>query len=278
MTYWQRDHAWFASFAPAEDPEIAVVVLNEHGGHGGCDAAPTATAIIKKYFELKREDANATIAASTALPTMPVRPGASAARRRGPPPVQEEVPSGAGRRAVGGPGPDRSLRGCRADAAADRAPDGAQDPLGPGGGHAGHRPARHLEPGLGVAAPAHPALGAAAAEPGGGGGGGGGRLPDGLPLHPADGLAHLRGERRGADGAQGRGPPGEGRGELVRARPAADRAGGVHEAGAGHRAGPLLPRRLPRGRAALRAGAAVEADPAHDLRGGAGAPGPRATR
>ena len=64
MTYFERDHAWFAAFAPAEDPEIAVVVLNEHGGHGGADAAPTASAIIKKYFELKREDANATIAAS----------------------------------------------------------------------------------------------------------------------------------------------------------------------------------------------------------------------
>jgi penicillin-binding protein 2 len=74
MPFWQRDHAWFAAFAPAEDPEIAVVVLNEHGGHGALDAAPTAQAIIKKYFELKREDANATIAASTALPVMPVRP------------------------------------------------------------------------------------------------------------------------------------------------------------------------------------------------------------
>ena len=91
MTYWQRDHAWFASFAPAEDPEIAVVVLNEHGGHGGLDAAPTATAIMKKYFELKREDANATIAASTALPMMPVRPAPPPPLPR-PPPVQEDVP------------------------------------------------------------------------------------------------------------------------------------------------------------------------------------------
>jgi penicillin-binding protein 2 len=93
MTYWQRDHAWFASFAPAEDPEIAVVVINEHAGHGGNEAAPTASALIKKYFELKREDANATIAASTALPVMPVRaappPPAPVLR---PPPVQEELP------------------------------------------------------------------------------------------------------------------------------------------------------------------------------------------
>ena len=28
-------HAWFAGWAPAEDPEIAIVVLVEHGGAGG---------------------------------------------------------------------------------------------------------------------------------------------------------------------------------------------------------------------------------------------------
>lgn len=59
MSYWERDHAWFTAFAPAEDPEIAVVVLNEHGGHGGSDAAPAAMAVIKKYFELKRIDGEA---------------------------------------------------------------------------------------------------------------------------------------------------------------------------------------------------------------------------
>ncbi|MBI5547578.1 MAG: penicillin-binding protein 2, partial [Deltaproteobacteria bacterium] len=32
MEYFTRDHAWFAAFAPADAPEIAVVVLNEHGG------------------------------------------------------------------------------------------------------------------------------------------------------------------------------------------------------------------------------------------------------
>ena len=57
MDFFQRDHAWFAGFAPAEDPEIAVVVINEHGGHGGADAAPTAMAVMKKYFDLKKEDA-----------------------------------------------------------------------------------------------------------------------------------------------------------------------------------------------------------------------------
>ncbi|WNG59376.1 penicillin-binding protein 2 [Archangium gephyra] len=57
MDFFQRDHAWFAGFAPAENPEIAVIVVNEHGGHGGSDAAPAGMAVIKKYFDLKKEDA-----------------------------------------------------------------------------------------------------------------------------------------------------------------------------------------------------------------------------
>ncbi|HET9752513.1 MAG TPA: penicillin-binding protein 2, partial [Myxococcales bacterium] len=30
QAYFSRDHAWFAAFAPVEDPEIVVVVVNEH--------------------------------------------------------------------------------------------------------------------------------------------------------------------------------------------------------------------------------------------------------
>ncbi|WP_141589088.1 penicillin-binding protein 2 [Myxococcus sp. AB056] len=59
MSYFERDHAWYAGFAPADKPELAIVVLNEHGGSGGADAAPTAMAVFQKYFDLKREDATA---------------------------------------------------------------------------------------------------------------------------------------------------------------------------------------------------------------------------
>ncbi|QSQ16569.1 penicillin-binding protein 2 [Myxococcus landrumensis] len=59
MSFFERDHAWFAGFAPADKPELAVVVLNEHGGHGGADAAPTAMAVIQKYMDLKKLDATA---------------------------------------------------------------------------------------------------------------------------------------------------------------------------------------------------------------------------
>ncbi len=43
-------HAWFAGFAPADHPTIAVVVLVEHGGIGGQVAAPIARTIIDGYF------------------------------------------------------------------------------------------------------------------------------------------------------------------------------------------------------------------------------------
>jgi penicillin-binding protein 2 len=57
VAYFDRDHAWFATFAPADDPEIVVVVLNEHSGFGSSNAAPTAAALVKKYLELKAQDA-----------------------------------------------------------------------------------------------------------------------------------------------------------------------------------------------------------------------------
>ena len=55
--YFSRDHAWFAAYAPAQDPEIVVVVLNEHGGWGAEGAAPAASKTIGAYFRIKREEA-----------------------------------------------------------------------------------------------------------------------------------------------------------------------------------------------------------------------------
>ena len=46
-----RDHAWFASFAPAESPRLAVVVFLEHGGTGGKEAAPIARQIYEAYHQ-----------------------------------------------------------------------------------------------------------------------------------------------------------------------------------------------------------------------------------
>jgi hypothetical protein len=40
LAYVNRDHAWFVSYAPVENPQVAIAVLVEHGGHGGDAAAP----------------------------------------------------------------------------------------------------------------------------------------------------------------------------------------------------------------------------------------------
>jgi len=45
-----QDHAWFASFAPVDDPQYVVVVLVERGGKGGQVAAPIARQIYEAIF------------------------------------------------------------------------------------------------------------------------------------------------------------------------------------------------------------------------------------
>ncbi len=44
------DNAWFAAFAPVEDPRVVVVVFAEHAGLGGQVAAPIAREIFKAIF------------------------------------------------------------------------------------------------------------------------------------------------------------------------------------------------------------------------------------
>jgi penicillin-binding protein 2 len=58
VAWWRsRDHAWFASFAPSKAPEIAVVVLIEHGESGPKAAAPVAIKIYEEYFRLQAQRA-----------------------------------------------------------------------------------------------------------------------------------------------------------------------------------------------------------------------------
>jgi cell division protein FtsI/penicillin-binding protein 2 len=45
-----KDHGWFASFAPSDNPQIAVIVLVENGGFGGMVAAPIGKAVYEAYF------------------------------------------------------------------------------------------------------------------------------------------------------------------------------------------------------------------------------------
>jgi len=48
-------HAWFAGWAPADAPEISVVVMIEHGGSGGKVAGPIAKQIIEGYWTKVRK-------------------------------------------------------------------------------------------------------------------------------------------------------------------------------------------------------------------------------
>jgi len=45
-------HAWFAGFAPAQDPQVVVAVLVENAGAGGSVAAPIARQVISAALGL----------------------------------------------------------------------------------------------------------------------------------------------------------------------------------------------------------------------------------
>ncbi|MFH0934996.1 MAG: penicillin-binding protein 2 [Pseudomonadota bacterium] len=50
VSEYNRDHAWFIAFAPADKPRIAMAVLVENGGHGGSTAAPIARKVLDYYL------------------------------------------------------------------------------------------------------------------------------------------------------------------------------------------------------------------------------------
>jgi penicillin-binding protein 2 len=43
-------HAWFAAYAPADAPEIAVVAMVENSGEGASFAAPLVRKVVEAYF------------------------------------------------------------------------------------------------------------------------------------------------------------------------------------------------------------------------------------
>ncbi|MFQ5545357.1 MAG: penicillin-binding transpeptidase domain-containing protein, partial [Acidiferrobacterales bacterium] len=57
-----RDHALFIAFAPAEDPQIAVAVVVENGGHGSSAAAPIARKLMDAYLLPKEAKITASLA------------------------------------------------------------------------------------------------------------------------------------------------------------------------------------------------------------------------
>jgi penicillin-binding protein 2 len=73
--YFNRDHAWFAGYAPADSPEIAIVVLVEHGGGGGKNAVPVAMRVVDTWQKTNKRRL-ATRTSEPEAETQPVR-GAS---------------------------------------------------------------------------------------------------------------------------------------------------------------------------------------------------------
>lgn len=63
--FFNRDHAWFSGYAPSLAPEIAVVVIIEHGGAGGKHAAPVMFQVVRAYEQLKAKRASSDDPAST---------------------------------------------------------------------------------------------------------------------------------------------------------------------------------------------------------------------
>ena len=47
-----KDHALFIAFAPAREPQLAVAIVVENGGHGGSVAAPIARSIFDQYIQV----------------------------------------------------------------------------------------------------------------------------------------------------------------------------------------------------------------------------------
>ena len=46
------DHAWFAGYVPADQPQYAFVVVLEHGGSGSRAAGPLARELVRKMVNL----------------------------------------------------------------------------------------------------------------------------------------------------------------------------------------------------------------------------------
>jgi penicillin-binding protein 2 len=90
--YLSRDHAWFAAYSPAKAPEIAVIVLIEHGGSGPTQAAPVAMQVIKEYHRLATARATKIAVRDTKKPDAPEKKQAPVLPRDPVPPDPNELP------------------------------------------------------------------------------------------------------------------------------------------------------------------------------------------
>ena len=71
----QKDHAFFAAFAPRENPKIAIAVICENAGFGATSAAPIASFMIEQYLNdsITGADRKKKVEAISKLNLMPAR-------------------------------------------------------------------------------------------------------------------------------------------------------------------------------------------------------------
>ncbi len=62
-------HAWFVGFAPFDDPEIAIVVMVENGGHGNY-TAEVVRDIMSEYFGMNTQDIHEDLSAKVYTETL----------------------------------------------------------------------------------------------------------------------------------------------------------------------------------------------------------------
>jgi penicillin-binding protein 2 len=100
IPYELRDHALFAAYVPAEDPELAIAVIVEHGEHGSSTAAPIAKAAAEYWFRNdiaakraeKADRKPVVIAPTPAAAATPVAAGTSAPEPGDTPPEALSTP------------------------------------------------------------------------------------------------------------------------------------------------------------------------------------------
>ncbi|MEO8721782.1 MAG: penicillin-binding protein 2 [Ginsengibacter sp.] len=71
----QKDHAFFAAFAPRQNPRIAIAVICENAGFGSNSSAPIASLMIEKYLKdsITEPDRKAKVESISKLNLMPPR-------------------------------------------------------------------------------------------------------------------------------------------------------------------------------------------------------------
>ena len=71
----QKDHAFFAAFAPRDNPKIAIAVICENAGFGATSAAPIASFMIEQYLKdsIPEPDRKANVETISKLNLMPAR-------------------------------------------------------------------------------------------------------------------------------------------------------------------------------------------------------------